>query len=416
VSSRTTAVPTQQRRSRLARWRTPLQLLFAALALAWVFRIIPWNDVAILGGPAGELQVEGELLGEWKSDRVRFRPRTEQTELPAALAQRALDAEGAWTLVRSVPAATGEDPPRPREDWRPGMLRVFREMDSRGLILALALFSLGQLLVVTRWWRLLRAAGLSVSWYESLRLTSLGLFFNLVVPGITGGDLVKALLAARAHPQHKHAALVSIAFDRLLGLLCMVLLAAFAVLLSGETFAEIRTPVLVAALAGVLGSVAMLSRGLRRMLGLDRLLARLPLAGTIAKLDEAVMTYSSRPGELSLCVALSFVNHLTVIGGILVLGRAFGDTVLASTSYFAIAPVATIVSALPIAPGGWGFGEAAYSYLFAMLGASAAIGLATSITFRLLQMAISLVAGLFLFVPGSARLAEMKGLSETPAE
>ena len=404
-----------ERRSRFARWRTPLQFLFAALALAWVFRVIPWHDVAILRGPEGQLEVDGELLGDWKSERVGFRPRSTPDQLPAALAQRARDTGGAWTLVRGDVAISGAPAQHAGDDWRPGMLRVFREMDRRGLILALALFTLGQLLVVTRWWRLLQAAGLRVAWHESLRLTSLGLFFNLVVPGLTGGDLVKALLAARAHPEHKHAALVSIAFDRLLGLLCMVLLAAIAVLLSGSTFEEIRTPVLVAAMLGVLGSIAMLSKGLRRTIGLDSLLARLPLANTIQKLDEAVTTYSSRPGALMVCVALSFINHLTVIAGILVLGRAFGDSVLPSSSYFAIAPVATIVSALPIAPGGWGFGEAAYSYLFAMLGASAAIGLATSITFRLLQMAISLVAGVFLFVPGSARLSEMKDLSETPA-
>jgi uncharacterized protein (TIRG00374 family) len=282
-------------------------------------------------------------------------------------------------------------------------------------LLALVLFAIGQLLVVTRWWRLLLAAGLRVRWYESLRLTCLGLFFNLVVPGLTGGDLVKALLVARAHPQHKHAAVVSIAFDRLLGLLCMVILAAIAVLLSGSTFAEIRVPVVSAAALGILGAIAVLSRGLRRKIGLDRILARLPLAATIQKLDEALTTYASRPGELSLCVALSFVNHLTVISGILVLGRAFGDHVLAWSSYFAIAPVATIVSALPIAPGGWGLGEAAYSYLFALLGASAVVGLATSISSRLLQMLISLIAGLFLFVPGSARLSEMKDLSKTSA-
>jgi uncharacterized membrane protein YbhN (UPF0104 family) len=195
----------------------------------------------------------------------------------------------------------------------------------------------------------------------------------------------------------------------------MVLLAAVAVLASGRTFESIRVPVVAAALAGLALAVAGSSRGLRRALGLDKLLARLPLAGTIRKLDDAWLAYSSRPGALALCAALSLLNHLTVIAGILVLGRAFGDTVLPWSSYFAIAPVATIVSALPIAPGGWGVREAAYSSLFAMLGASAAIGLATSISFGLLQMAISLAAGLFLFAPGSARLADLRELRRTPA-
>lgn len=402
-----------EKRSSFARWRTPLQILFAALALSWVLHSIPWHDVAICRASNQSWEVEGLLIGDWKGDSVRFKPTAPSAELPKIFAELPRDSEGVLALVRS---SAGDRASAPIAfDWRPGMLRVFREMDARGLALAVFLFALGQLLIVTRWWRLLSAAGLRVRWYESLRLTCLGLFFNLIVPGLTGGDLVKALLAARAHPAKRPAALVSIAFDRLLGLLCMAVLAAIAVLLSGATFAAIRTPVVAAAALGILFATATLSRGLRRAVGLDKLFARLPLAGTLQKLDDAVLMYSTKPGELAACVVLSFLNHLCMISGILVLGRAFGDTLLPWSSYFAIAPVATIVSALPIAPGGWGVGEAAYSSLFSMLGASAAIGLATSISFRLLQMSISLAAGLFLFAPGSARISEMKDLRETPA-
>lgn len=404
--------PPAKGKSWLARWRWPLQIGCAVLVLAWVLRMIPWTDVALHTGAQGASQVQGEFLGEWKADRVRFRVREGEAELPQAFRDLARDGEGAWTLERGAAVASGAAG-ESQFDWRPGMLRVFREMDPRGLALALSLFAVGQLIVATRWWRLLRGAGISVPWFESLRLTCLGLFFNLAVPGLTGGDLVKAVLAARAHPEMKPQAVVSIVFDRLLGLLCMAVLAAAAVVASGSVFDEIRVPVLAAAVAGVLGAVALLSRGLRRALGLEWLLARLPLGGVLRKLDDAVTTYATVPGELAFCVLLSFLNHLTVIGGILVLGRAFGDTVLSWTSYFAVAPVATIVSALPIAPGGWGWGEAVYSSLFAMLGASAAIGLATSISFRLLQMAISLVAGLFLFAPGSARLSDMKRMSQS---
>ncbi len=405
--------PLPATRSFFARWRTPLQVFFAIAVLGWVLRMIPWHDVAIYRSVDREYKIEGDFRGEWKRDSVGFVPAPDSGELPEAFAKLERGQAGEYVLVRTSPKLPRDPAADSGFDWRPGMLRVFREMDPRGLVIALSLFTLGQLLIVTRWWRLLKGAGLHVAWYESLRLTCLGLFFNLAVPGLTGGDLVKALLAARAHPEHKPAALVSIAFDRLLGLLCMAVLAAIAVLLSGETFAEIRLPVVGAALVGVLAAVALLSRGLRRAIGLDRLLAKLPLARLLQQIDDAVTTYATQPGLLLFCVLLSFLNHLSMIGGILVLGRAFGDNVLAWTSYFAIAPVATIVSALPVAPGGWGVGEAAYSSLFAMLGASAAIGLATSISSRLLQMAISLVAGLFLFAPGSARLSEMKDLSKT---
>ena len=67
---------------------------------------------------------------------------------------------------------------------------------------------------------------------------------------------------------------------------------------------------------------------------------------------------------------------------------------------FAVVSIGNIVSALPVAPAGWGVGEAAYGYLFDMLGASATLGIATSITFRLVLMAIGLTAGLLLLLPG----------------
>src|SRR5687768_2677413 len=137
------------RRSRFARWRGPLQILCAVLVLAWVLRLIPWQDVAIHRSPAGETELRGELVGEWKGERATFLPEPSQGPLPQPFDGLPRETSGALELERAVPEAkTGFD-------WRPGMLRVFREMDPRGLALALSLFAVGQLFVVTRWWRLL---------------------------------------------------------------------------------------------------------------------------------------------------------------------------------------------------------------------------------------------------------------------
>ena len=102
---------------------------------------------------------------------------------------------------------------------------------------------------------------------------------------------------------------------------------------------------------------------------------------------------------LAQAVGLSLLNHLCTIAAVLTLGRAFGDR-LPAIYYFAVVPVASIVSGLPIAPGGWGVGEAAYGALFLMLGGSASLGIAMSITYRLLQLTFGLFGGLFLLAPG----------------
>lgn len=396
------------------RWVGALKVAVAALLLFLVFRVVPWKDSLIVERDDLGATATGTIDGSWQSNAVRFLPDDPALLAPFEADLAARRSPDGSLAVERAPVDRTPAPGEVRFDWRPGMPRVFREMDPRGLALAFACFTLGQLIVSTRWWRLLCAVGCATTWLNALRLTGLGLFFNIVVPGLTGGDLVKAVLAAREHPERKAEALVSVAVDRVLGLLSMAMLAAAVILLSGEVFAAIRTPVLCFVAAGIAGVTLALSRSLRRLVRFDALIARLPFGAKLKLVDEAVLLYSRHPFELASAFLLSFVNHFSSILGILVLGRAFGDTVLPWERYLAITPVATIVSALPVAPGGWGVGEAAYAYLFQLLGASAAIGLACSVTFRLVQTVLGLCGGLFLVLPGArVNLSEMKRLGET---
>jgi len=372
-----------------------LKLVFALGVLLLVFRAVPWGDTLLLQqGEAAPLVLQGEIQGDWKSDEIEFVP---EGELPPPLAVHVVSA-GRLALVRD--RAAWDDPAVDSYDWRPGMTRVFREMDRSGLFLALLFFLLGHLIVATRWWRLLMAAGCGTTWLQSLRLTGLGLFFNIVMPGLMGGDFVKAVLVARDHPGRKADALVSLAVDRLIGLVVMASMAATAVLLVGSTFAEIRAPLLVFLGLLILGLAVALSHRMHRLLRLESILRRLPMAGLLQRLHEASRVYSSCKRELVIAAFFSLGNSAVIVCGTLVLGRAFGDVLLTTPSYFAVTPIANMVSAVPLAPGGWGTGEAAYGFLFKMLGASAAVGVATSIAFRLCQTALGLLGSIFILFPG----------------
>jgi uncharacterized protein (TIRG00374 family) len=244
-----------------------------------------------------------------------------------------------------------------------------------------------------------------------VRLTFLGFFFNIVIPGLTGGDVIKAVLVAREHPERKAGAIVSVAVDRLIGVFILATLGAAVILSLGDTFAAIRTPVLVCVGAGLVGATVYFSSTLRRLVRFDALVAKLPLGGVIKQLDEAVLIYRKHPVDLALALFFSVVNHFVVFGAILVIAQAFGEQSLSPYEMFAAVSVGNIVSALPVAPGGWGVGEAVFGYLFEMLGSSAAIGVATSVTFRLLLMAVGLLGGLFLLLPGAkAEVGDVESL------
>jgi len=282
------------------------------------------------------------------------------------------------------------------------MPRAFRDMDPSGLATAVAFFTLAMACAVTRWWRLLALLGCATSWLNSWRLTLLGMFFNLVVPGLTGGDVVKGVIVAHENPGRRGEAVLSVVIDRLVGVVALAGLALAAILISGG-FPELRLPVLCLLLVVLLAGISYVSPAVRRLVRFDALLARLPFGARLRPLDQAVLGLSGKPLELLLALLLSLMNHALVTLGFVALGGAFGVTEISLKEYFVLVPVGNMVTALPLAPGGWGIGEAAFKMLFEMSGADGGLGVAVSVTFRLSQLAFGLIGGVFLLLPGARR-------------
>jgi len=384
---------------------TVVRLAAAAAILAFVGSNLPWRDQLVWIDAAGASHaVQGRIAsGDWTSDSITFRL-TEASELPAAFPDRP------WRDALKAPLV-GEAFPVERVrsgeggsgyDWKPSMPRVFGGMQPQGLAGAFGLFLLGMVVVITRWWRLLSLAGCPTSWFNACRLTFLGMFFNLVVPGLTGGDLVKGVVVAKENPGRRADALVSVAVDRLLGLGVLALIGVVVVLLAGDSFQELRLPLVGLIVFGCLGAALYANKKLRRRLGLSALVDRLPFGDKLRSLDRAALLYLRQPFEMAVAVVLSVLNHLLIILGVCEIGRAFGvsEEMVSLVDFLVLVPVANIVSALPLAPGGWGLGEATFQVLFEMVGASGALGVAISVTFRLCQLVLGLIGGVFLLLPG----------------
>jgi uncharacterized membrane protein YbhN (UPF0104 family) len=216
--------------------------------------------------------------------------------------------------------------------------------------------------VITRWWRLLALASCPTSWFNALRLSFIGTFFNLVVPGLTGGDVIKAILVARENPRHRPDALVSVVVDRVLGVIALAVLAAGVIVVAGEDFRVLRLPLIGFLALGVVAVVAYVSPRLRGKLPLGKLVDRLPFGDKLRALDRAALVYLQHPVEMTVAFALSFLNHVVIVIAVACLGRAAGvdPETVGLREYLVVVPVANIISSLPLAPGGWGVGEAAY--------------------------------------------------------
>jgi uncharacterized protein (TIRG00374 family) len=372
-----------------------LKVAFAALVVVLVVKAIPWRDTLRFKSDGDERVFTGTIVGDWKSESGRI-----QFDLEESVESSKLPAE--WNVtsptVRVLDVASS-----PTTSWQPGIPRVFREVDRRGLVVALCLFAFGIVATSLRWWRLLGAAGCPTRYWPALRLTAIGFFFNIVVPGLTGGDVIKAVLVARDHPERRAAAAMSVLVDRLVGVLVLALMGAVAIVAQGQRFAQFRTPVLAGLVIAVVGAFVYGNEALRRVLRFEQVLAKLPFAGTLKQLDEAVTVYSRHPREFLLAALFSFANQCCVLTAIGVLARAFGDQQLTAAGYVVVGCIGNLASAVPITPGGIGVTEAFYGWLFEKLGGLFALGVAVSVGVRLCMITIGLLGGLFLLLPSTRR-------------
>lgn len=379
-----------------ARLLALLRLCFALGLLAFVGSILPWQDrLRWVDGPH-KVEIPGEIEGAWGDDAIRFRHLGGDgipPEWPA-------DTRSALALGGFVPVAHKPDPGNEAHyEWQPGMPRVFHEMEPSGLWIAMAMLLVSAISSVSRWWRLLALAGCRTSWWNSLRLTFLGFFFNLVVPGLTGGDVIKAVLVVRENPQRRADALVTVIVDRGLGLVVLAGLATGVVLMTGDQFHDLRWPVILCFLAMLLAILFAVHPLPRRVLGISKLLERLPQRERLKSLERALREYLHHPGEMLLAVGFSVVNQCGIAAAVMAIGSAFGAHMSFAT-YLGIIAIANTVSSLPIAPSGLGVGEVLIGYLFHMLGSTQSLGVAVSVTYRLLTVVLNLSGGVFLLLPG----------------
>lgn len=387
----------------------PLRLirpLVAVLILWYISTLVPFEDQLQRHKGGQSITLEGDISGNWQEPSVEFLPTAGTTPGPGWPAA----AKSAWAEGRAYRferRENGED----GFEWIPSITHAFTQIDLKQLGLAMGLFILASFIIATRWWRLLALVGCGTSWFNAVRLTYIGFCFNLVMPGATGGDVVKGVVAAKENPDRRADAVVSVVVDRILGLSALAVLATLVILISGATFAVLRTPLIVLILVGILGAAVFANKSLRRKLGISALLTRLPLGDKLQSLDQAALFYFRHPKQLALAFGMSLMNHLVVCTGVYVLAIGIGiDSATTGLSEFLVlAPVANMVSAIPIAPGGWGPGELAYRELFEMVNLSGNLGVVVSVTFKLCNLiGLGLLGGLFLLVPGTA--AELRAV------
>lgn len=267
-------------------------------------------------------------------------------------------------------------------------------------------------------WRMVAAgAGARLSLRAAYECYGAGLFSNVFLPGIVGGDVLRALLAGRRSGRME-AALLGGAADRLIDVAAVGTLALAGMAAVGFARAGATRPLW--ALAAVLILVA---TGASLPFLLRVRLARWPrpLRHRVARALVALRRQARSPSTLVASFAGALLMQLALVGLCMGIGRRIGIAAPASAWLFAWA-CAKLAALVPVGINGIGLRDAAFATLFAgfigdvpAVEERRALALNASLLWQVVLIAGSLCAGAAwrLFAPTkpspTARTPELHG-------
>jgi glycosyltransferase 2 family protein len=279
-----------------------------------------------------------------------------------------------------------------------------RAADWRWLAAACGLVLLDRALMAWRWLLLIAPVATPPPLGAVLRVFFVSSFIGTFLPASVGGDAVRAYgLSQQAVAGG--AAVASVAMDRALGVVSVLIVGLTAVL---WVTAHVPPGVYWVLLAGGAASLLMAAAIFvdRAAAIVSAVAARLPTAAlrrVTARVFEAIRIYRHHHGALAVVLAASIgVQALRVVQG-WALGRALGLDV--SFAFYCVAiPLCILIMQVPVTINGLGTGQAAFLWTFTPAGVPAPDAVALSLLFIALGLVGNLPGGV-LYALGRSRAA-----------
>lgn len=269
---------------------------------------------------------------------------------------------------------------------------------------ALALILVHITLISSRLSLLFRPQGLTLPLRTSLRLTLVGLFFDIFLPGASGGTVAKLFYATRESGGRRTQVATVVVFDRIIGLFSLLVLPLLFAPMFPQLVSGVHTLrlILISYLAIISFLVAVFLVCLFRRSFVTRLAGVIhypPVENFLSRALETIGTYRQAPGTLWSALGLSLLANISIIG-VIGLGLLVVDPASVAWKLFLVVPIGQIANSLPITPGGLGVGEMAFNTLFKLSGLTG--GAEAMLCWRIWTVLISCL-GLFFYVRGVGR-------------
>lgn len=254
-------------------------------------------------------------------------------------------------------------------------LRLFQE-DGALVAVTLLHFFVGLVCLGTlRWKTLLQGAGYIITWPRALKLQLTGFFFNTVMPGAVGGDIIKIAYVIRDNPgRSKSQVMMTALLDRIVGLAGLFIICWIMILINFETVRSL--PVLQSMLSLItavsLGFIVFFFAALWHYKTRDPFLTilqrKVPGFQLIEKLYSAVRVYRYARSSIIFSLIISIAIQFSSLLLFYYIAIKVSATPPEFTKIAIVYPVGVATTAIPLTPAGLGVGHVAFDKLFQMVG------------------------------------------------
>lgn len=264
-------------------------------------------------------------------------------------------------------------------------------------------FICSQVLSSVRLVFLLKMIDVSLGYVQAFKLTMIGNFFNTVVPGSVGGDIVKGYYLAKDENSGRGRSTGIVIMDRALGLFALLFISGVSVIYlsrgGGHVLGRYQDKLQIIVILSVLISglfLALLIFGKNRLARqkLKALVLRVFKQGFFYNVAEAFGAVTRRRRYLIYALFISILVQLLSLFGLLVLVNIIGSA-YESVPLMAVSSVVMLIGVIPVTPGNLGWTEFVANIGWSAIGLN--YGAIVFFYWRLVTLFCSIPGGIFYF-------------------
>jgi glycosyltransferase 2 family protein len=238
--------------------------------------------------------------------------------------------------------------------------RAVLRIDLRYLAVVLCLVALDRSIMILRWLRLLRASDVNVRTSQAVSIFLVSSFVGSFLPAGVGGDMARAYGLSRATSASSEA-LASVAVDRVLGILALLVMGLIGLALwTPATATDWRAPILFVLVLAACAAAFWADRVGRLLI--PRSFHGWGVVRRLLNVGDAVGRYRSRPGVLLRVMGWSVAVQVLRITQAYLLGLGLGIAV-PFRYYLVFMPIGLLMLLLPISVSGFGLPQGVIVWL-----------------------------------------------------